>query len=142
MHKLPFILPGSPNGLRSALDAAARQEKVTVSTVSEADSLPLFKLLIAQEQIYTALPLHAVWTEVEEGRPQAARIVDPPLQRSISMAMPKTKGLGNAVQRHAGRPHSDARPVVAVRLRPTRAGAPGISASARSRHPRTRRVRR
>jgi len=98
MHGLPFILPSSPNGLRNALDATARQEKVTVSTVIEADSLPLFKSLVAQERVYTVLPLHAVWTEVEEGRLQAARIIDPPLQRSISMAMSKTKGPRKAVQ--------------------------------------------
>lgn len=98
MDGLPFILPSAPNGLRNALDATARQEKIAVSTVIEADSLPLFKSLVAQERVYTVLPLHAVWTEVQEGRLQAARIIDPPLRRGISMAMSKTKGPRKAVQ--------------------------------------------
>lgn len=97
LHELPFILPSAPNGLRTALDALARQEHITLAPVIEADSLPLQRSLVAQERLYTVLPLHAVWSEVGEGRLQAARIVDPPLQRSVAMATAKTKGPARAV---------------------------------------------
>jgi hypothetical protein len=43
------------------------------------------------------LPIHAVWAEVQDKRLQAARIVDPPLQRTIAMAMSKSKGPPRAV---------------------------------------------
>ncbi len=95
---LPFILPSAPNGLRNALDTLARHDKLTVEPVIEADSLPLFKNLAAQEGLYSVLPLHAVWTEIEEKRLQAAKIVDPRLQRSITMAIAKSKGPTRAVQ--------------------------------------------
>jgi len=97
LQGLPFILPSAPNGLRTALDAIARQERIELETVIEADSLPLQKSLVARERLYTVLPLHAVWTEIGEGQLQAARIVSPSLQRTVSMAMARTKGPVKAV---------------------------------------------
>ncbi len=97
MHGLPFILPSAPNGLRTALDAMARQRHVTLAPVVEADSLPLQKSLVATERLYTVLPLHAVWSEVEDKRLQAARIVDPPIQRTVALATSKSKGPARAV---------------------------------------------
>jgi len=94
---LPFILPGAPNGLRTALDAAARQLRISLAPVIEADSLPLQKQLTAEEKLYTVLPLHAVWPEVQQGRLQAARIVDPPFQRTVAMAHARAKGPSRAV---------------------------------------------
>lgn len=97
LHGLPFILPSAPNGLRTTLDAIARQQHITLAAAVEADSLPLQKLLVASERLYTVLPLHAVWGEVADGRLQAARVVDPPLQRTVSMALSKSKGPARAV---------------------------------------------
>lgn len=94
---LPFILPGVPNGLRTALDAAARQARIVLTPVIEADSLPLQKQLTAQERLYTVLPLHAVWQEVQEGKLQAARIVEPSFKRTVAMAYAKAKGPSRAV---------------------------------------------
>lgn len=94
---LPFILPGAPNGLRTALDAAARQARITLAPVIEADSLPLQKQLTAQERLYTVLPLHAVWQEVQAGTLQAARIVEPPFQRTVALSFAKAKGPTRAV---------------------------------------------
>ncbi|OVZ55403.1 LysR family transcriptional regulator [Pigmentiphaga sp. NML080357] len=97
LHELPFILPSAPNGLRTALDSMARQEHITLAPVIEADSLPLQASLVARERLYTVLPLHAVWTEVANGDVQAARIVDPPFQRTVALVFAKTKGPGKAV---------------------------------------------
>jgi LysR family transcriptional regulator, nitrogen assimilation regulatory protein len=103
LHELPFILPSAPNGLRTALDAIARQRHITLAPVIEADSLPLQKALVESERLYTVLPLHAVWNEVGERRLQAARIVDPPFQRTVSMALSKSKGPARAVSAIASR---------------------------------------
>ena len=97
MHELPFILPSAPNGLRTALDAVARQHHITLAPAVEADSLPLQKLLVATERLYTVLPLHAVWSEVADGRLQASRITDPPFQRTVALAFSKSKGPARAV---------------------------------------------
>ncbi len=103
LDTLPFILPSAPNGLRTALDAIARQERITLAPVIEADSLPLQKSLVSQERLYTVLPLHAVWTEVAEGHLQAAKIVNPPLQRTVAMALAKSKGPARAISAVASR---------------------------------------
>lgn len=100
---LPFILPGAPNGLRTTLDALARQEHIALAPVVEADSLPLQKALVGQERLYTVLPLHAVWQEVADGRLQAARIVRPGIQRSVAMAFARSKGNARAVSAVAAR---------------------------------------
>jgi len=97
LNGLPFILPSAPNGLRTALDAMARHARITLTPAIEADSLPLQKSLVASERLYTVLPLHAVWNEVADQSLQAARIVDPPFQRTISMATSKSKGPARAV---------------------------------------------
>lgn len=100
---LPFILPSAPNGLRTALDAVARREHLALAPAIEADSLPLQKSLVAHERLYTVLPLHAVWSEVADGRLQAARVTNPPFQRTVVMAMAKLKGPPRAVTAVAGR---------------------------------------
>ncbi len=97
LDDLPFILPSVPNGLRAALEATARQQRISLAPAIEADSLPLQKSLVANERLYTVLPLHAVWTEVAEQRLQASRIVRPALQRTVSMATAKSKGPARAV---------------------------------------------
>lgn len=97
MKDLSFILPGVPNGLRTALDALARQYHWVLAPVIEADSLPLQKSLVAREGLYTVLPIHAVWQEVHDRVLQASRIVNPPCQRTVSMAMAKSKGPARAV---------------------------------------------
>jgi LysR family nitrogen assimilation transcriptional regulator len=97
LDQLPFILPSAPNGLRAALDSLARQERITLEPVLEADSLPLQRSVVAEARLYTVLPIHAVWQEVEQGQLQAARIVSPELQRTVSMALTRSKGPGRAV---------------------------------------------
>ena len=97
LDELPFILPSVPNGLRTALEAVARHEHIRLAAAIDADSLPLQKQLAAPEGLYTVLPLHAVWSEVQDGTLQAARIVSPPLQRRVAMAQSKSKGPTRAV---------------------------------------------
>lgn len=99
---LPFILPSAPNGLRTALDALARQHRIALEPVIEADSLPLMRSVVAEEGLYTVLPLHAVWSEVEEGKLQASRIVSPELQRIVSMTLARSKGPAKAVSAVTG----------------------------------------
>ncbi|MES2053789.1 LysR family transcriptional regulator [Polaromonas sp.] len=94
---LPFILPSAPNGLRTTLDAMARHEHITLAPVIEADSLPIMRSVVAQERLYTVLPIHAVWNEVSSGQLQAAKIVSPSVQRTVSMAFSKSKGPDKAV---------------------------------------------
>lgn len=97
LDHLPFILPSTPNGLRTTLDALARREGIVLEPVIEADSLPIMRAVVAQERLYTVLPIHAVWQELVNGQLQAARIVKPAVQRTVSMAFAQSKGPTKAV---------------------------------------------
>jgi LysR family transcriptional regulator, nitrogen assimilation regulatory protein len=97
LDRLPFILPSAPNGLRNSLDSIARQHHISIEPEIEADSLPLMKSVVAEERLYTVLPLHAVASEIKAGWLQASKIVDPTIQRTIAMAMAKSKGPPRAV---------------------------------------------
>lgn len=97
LQGLPYILPSAPNGVRTTLDQLARQRRITIAPVIEADSLPLQRMLVAEERLYTVLPIHCVWQEIRAGTVQASRIVDPPLRRYVSMAFARTKGPSRAV---------------------------------------------
>lgn len=94
---LPLVLPGAPNGLRTALDSLSRQEKIALQPQLEADSLPVMRAMVAEAKLYTVLPIHCVWQEVKEGRLQASRLVSPSLQRTVSMELARAKGPGRAV---------------------------------------------
>jgi len=94
---LPFILPGAPNGLRNTLNGLMRARKITIAPLIEADSLPLMKTIVEHEHMYTVLPLHAVWQEVQEGRLSVAALRDPTIRRIISMAHARAKGPGRIV---------------------------------------------
>ncbi len=102
LDRLPLILPSAPNGLRTALDNIARQHHVTLTPAIEADSLPLQKSLPATQNIYTVLPIHTVWSELAAETLQVARIVDPPIQRTIAMATSRSKSPARAVSAVAG----------------------------------------
>lgn len=108
---LPFILPGAPNGLRNTLDGLARARKIAIAPLIEADSLPLMKSIVQHERMYTVLPLHAVWQEVQEGRLSVAALRDPALGRIISMAYSRSKGPGRTVMEVAGQIEALAREI-------------------------------
>lgn len=97
LDNLPFALPGAPNGLRTTLDAIAHQQHICLEPAIEADSLPLMRSLVAEAKLYTVLPIHAVWGEVGEGRLQASKIIDPVIQRKVTMALARSKGPSKAV---------------------------------------------
>ena len=97
LDRLPYILPRAPNGLRTTLDALAKQEHITLEPVIEADSLPLMRSLVAETRVYTVLPLHAVWTELRDGLLQAARIINPTVERYVSMELAQSKGPSSAI---------------------------------------------
>jgi len=97
LHELPLILPSPPHGLRGVLDTMARREGISLNPAIDGNSLQLQKLLVEHEKLYAVLPLHAVWSEREAGRIQAARIVSPSMQQTISMALARSKGPSRAV---------------------------------------------
>lgn len=86
IHEVPLVLPGAPNGLRVALDHLSKRRRIALNVAMEADSLTIQKDLAAAGTAHTILSGHAVLRERRAGMLQAARIVNPGLDRTITIA--------------------------------------------------------
>jgi len=82
LENLPLILPSTPNALRSTLDQIAKREGFVLNVAMEADSLPIQKNIAAEGHAYAILGRQAVTREIKAGRLQAARIVEPSIERA------------------------------------------------------------
>jgi LysR family nitrogen assimilation transcriptional regulator len=96
LARLPLVLPGLPNGLRLMLDEAARKQGIALSVAIEVDSLVIMKDIVADGGVYTILPLHAVFDEVQSERLQAAPLVEPTLSRTLVLATTTQRPLTRA----------------------------------------------
>lgn len=83
---LAMVLPSAPNGLRTLLDQLMRRKNVAFTVPLEANSIPIMKDVVADGGGYTVMPLHAVLAEVQTGRLQASRLINPGIERIISLA--------------------------------------------------------
>lgn len=83
---LPLILPSAPSGVRSTLNKLARKNMVTLNVIVEADSTQLQKAIVEKGGAYTVLPKLAIASELKGGQLQAARIVEPVIERTIILA--------------------------------------------------------
>lgn len=87
LHGLPLILPSAPSGVRTTLDRLARQQGIELNIVVEADSTQLQTTIVAQGGAYTVLPELAITDWLNRGELQAARIIDPVIERRITLAL-------------------------------------------------------
>lgn len=87
LHELPLILPSAPSGVRSTLDRLARQQGIQLNIVVEADSTQLQTTIVAKGGAYTVLPELAITDHLVRGELQAAQIIDPIIERRITLAL-------------------------------------------------------
>ena len=86
LHQLPLVLPSLPNGLRAALSQAAQRLQINLNVAVEVDSIPIQKDLAGGGFGYAVLGLHAVSRELENGTLQAARLAQPGIDRTVTLA--------------------------------------------------------
>lgn len=86
---LPMILPGHQNGLRFAVEEAARKAGVKLQVRQRADSLALIKELARAGLGYAILPQHSIAREAADGDLTFTSIQDPPIIRQLFLALPK-----------------------------------------------------
>ncbi len=87
LDKLPLILPGAPNGLRVILDQMARKRGVELNILMEVNSLPVQRDLVAEGGIYTVLAGYAAERDVRAGLLQTSRIVNPGIERIVTLGL-------------------------------------------------------
>lgn len=87
LEGLPLVLPSAPNALRSTLDNISRHRRIKLNPVVEANSIPVQLELVLGGGCYTIIPFFAVAKQVEEGSLQASMIVNPIIDRSLTLQM-------------------------------------------------------
>lgn len=81
------MLPAYPNGLRIAVDNAARRRHVKLRIAAEADSLLAEKKIIHREGCDTVTSTQTLDKKMRQGVVEARRIVNPSLPRIIMVTI-------------------------------------------------------
>jgi LysR family nitrogen assimilation transcriptional regulator len=88
MSELMLVLPSSPHGLRSVVEAAASKAKVELKVKIEADSFRVLKDLVEVGVGYTVLPLSSIYREQRLHLFSTAPLIEPKVIRDIILALP------------------------------------------------------
>jgi len=88
LHKVPLVVPGRPYAFHSVLEHWASRRGIQLDIRTECDSLHLQKKLVASNcGLYAIVGASAVRLEVARKELQAARIVQPSLDRNIVLRL-------------------------------------------------------
>jgi LysR family nitrogen assimilation transcriptional regulator len=85
LKNVPLILPSNPQVLRMLVDEGAANADVDLNIYLEIDSVQTMKELVERSVAYTVLPFGAIEAEVADGRFAASRIVEPEINRTLSI---------------------------------------------------------
>lgn len=94
-HKL--VLPSAPHGIRTLLEHACAVSNVTLDILAEANALSVQRSLVLGGHGLTILPPIAVAEDLQTGRLSGAPLTDPPVVRTIVLAMPANRPSGRHV---------------------------------------------
>lgn len=95
---VPLVLPGAPSNVRLLLDQLAREHQIKLNVVLEADSTQIQHAVASTGEAFTILPKHAVASELNSGRLQLAKIVDPVIERSIALGITSIRPMSTATK--------------------------------------------
>ena len=93
----PLVLPSPGHGLRDQLDAMAAEQGIHLTPEIEIDAYASIKVMVERGLGLSILPAHAIGQEVEENRLRAWPF-DPPLMRTVHLALPTDRPSSNAVR--------------------------------------------
>lgn len=91
LDRLPLVVPAPPSALQRILKREARRQGISLSVAMEADSLTIQKEMVATAGVYTILGIQAMQRELSEGTLQAAKIVDPVIERDVVLTTGRKK---------------------------------------------------
>ena len=83
---LPLILPGKPHGVRAEVERAAALLRSNLDVVMEIDALEQIKALVAEQAGFTVLSERYARFGPEAGKLDCLPIVNPEIERIISLA--------------------------------------------------------
>jgi DNA-binding transcriptional LysR family regulator len=95
----PMILPSGPRGIRTLVDHACIMAGVELTIVAETNAMSIQKSLVLGGHGLTILPPIACATELASKQLTAAPLADPKISRTIAVALPANRSVGQHVQR-------------------------------------------
>jgi DNA-binding transcriptional LysR family regulator len=95
----PMILPSGPRGIRTLVDHACAMANVELTIVAETNAMNIQKSLVLGGHGLTILPPIAFAEELVGKRLSAAPLVDPRITRTIAVALPINRSVGQHVRR-------------------------------------------
>ena len=97
LNGLQLVLPRRPSQWRNALDDTARSLGFRLQSAVEADSLIVQKELVAHTVgLYSVLGPFTIASDLQSGRLQASKLVQPDLCRHVTLAFPRQGKLSPA----------------------------------------------
>jgi DNA-binding transcriptional LysR family regulator len=99
LKQYSFIMPTHPHGLRTLLDHACGVSGVNLNIITETNSMNTQKSLVQSNVGYTILPGLVVFEDIKERKLTAAPIIDPEINRQISLALSVTRKPSLAVRK-------------------------------------------
>jgi DNA-binding transcriptional LysR family regulator len=99
LKKHSFIMPTHPHGLRILLDHACGVSGVELNITAETNSMDTQKSLVAAGVGFTILPGVVLFDDIQQNKLSAAPIIDPEINRQISLALSVTRHPSLAVRR-------------------------------------------
>lgn len=83
--QFPLVVPGQPHGLRVAIDRHAAERGLTLNVQFEMQSIAVILELVQQGLGCGILPYGAAASKISSGQVRATRIVDPTIERTMSI---------------------------------------------------------
>lgn len=87
LEGIPFVLPATPNGLRTTLDALGRKHGISIDVLMEVDTSTAMKDVAMSGHAFTLLPATAIREELIAGTLTAVRVVRPGIRRTIALSL-------------------------------------------------------
>jgi LysR family nitrogen assimilation transcriptional regulator len=97
----PLILPSGPHGIRMLVDHACAVSNVELTVVAETNAMSIQKSLVLGGHGLTILPPIAFADELARKQVSAAPLCDPNITRTIVLALPANRAVGQHVRRTA-----------------------------------------
>ncbi len=95
----PLILPSGPHGIRTLVDHACAVSNVALTIAVETNAMSIQKSLVLGGHGLTILPPIAFADELERKLVTAAPLSDPKITRTIVLALPANRSIGQHVRR-------------------------------------------
>ena len=102
LTKVPLVLPSTPHGLRVAINAVARNKRLKMNVVAEADSFEAQKAIMSRQGCFMVLSPQTVGRELARGTFHAREIVEPRMPRLIVMSTTTHRPLSRPAREVAG----------------------------------------